>query len=423
MVLFGVLVLIACVGISVVWYNKDGVLFFCNYSRLGAIVWMLALGLYDLMLSSIYQPTLIVNVVSIGVILNFLALGYIMPSDIDKVSDIFTNISDEKRKLFAYIGIAVVMLLGIFSFAINLKSGQLRLFIKNRGISTSLRYSYFLNAMVATSMLFYYLFRVKKKGKLLNFCLFLLSFFLVFSDMSRGPVLFIATGLLIFELCNYVKKKNKKKLRPKTLFIIIVALILFVMIFGSVGQARTTYIFANGTNNQYGMKENMPTGFTWIYIYLSSPLENISYTLTHQKLDFSNYTYFQNLFYPFIKTIANLFGAGKEYAAQLASNTSVYPALQEQYGLNVSTFLSEAYLDFGYVGIIVYLVFYDLVGIIYHKIIMSDRIGNLYKATIIPLLFQISLWSVFANSIFRIAGLWVNIFILLIINHLSRYKC
>lgn len=419
-VFFGVFILIVGFSICVLWYNKDGILFFCNYARLGAIVWLLAIGLYDLCLSKLYNPTLIVNVVSIAIVLNFIGLSYAIPSDIDRVRDIYTNVVADKRKSLSFIIVAIVMILGIVSFIVNLKSGQLRLFLKNKGVYTDLKLSYFLNAMVVTAILFYYLFRTRNKHKLVYLGLCLFSTFLIGANMSRGHILYILTGIGLFELFNYTAKKKRKKISLKLFVIILVAFAAFVIMFGSVGQARTATIFVNGTNSKYEMKYNLPTGLTWIYIYLSSSLENVSYTLSNQILSFSDYSYFQKLFYPFIKFAANLIGKGNAYVTYLGIYNKVQPVLATQYGLNVSTFISDAYSDFGYLGIVVYLFFYDLIGWLNHKIIISHKIKNIYKGIIFSILIQISLWSAFGNSVFAIAGFWVNILIVLLFNNFGR---
>lgn len=423
-VFFGIVILLACFSICVLWYNKDGILFFCNYARLGAILWLLAIGLYDLSLSNIYHPTLIINIVSLAVALNFIGLSYAVPADIDRIRTIYSEMVPDKKKSFSYIALAGVMLLGIISFVVNYKSKQLRLFLVNKGVVTNLRLSYFLNAMVVTAILFYYLFRTckSKKGKLIYLFLCAFSTFLIGANMSRGHILYILTGIGLYELVHFTAKKKRKKISLKLFIIIIVAIVAFIAIFGSVGQARTAKIFVNGTNSMYEMKYNLPTGLTWIYIYLSSSLENISYTLSNQILSFSDYTYFQRLFYPFIKFAANLVGKGNAYVSYLGTFKTIDAVLVKQYGLNVSTFLSDAYADFGYIGIIVYLFFYDLIGWFNHKILVSGKIKNIYKGIIFSIIVQISLWSTFANSVFAIAGFWVNVLIVLLLNYFGRIR-
>lgn len=410
----GILLLVLLVVFIIRWYINDGILFFCNYSRLAVIIWMLGLGLYDLQLSKLYKPNLLINIICILVIINFVFCCNFFPNDINKIYKIFGNAGNENERKYTE-KVYLTLLLGVFSFVVNLRQGRLRWFSNNRAANTDITLSYFLNMMVPVSLFFYYRFRRSKgKIKVLFLLLTFSSIFLIFCNMSRGPIVYWLFGVVIFEIVNYCKKNKTRKITIKLFLFLLIMLIFGIWGFGYIGELRTASIYLNGTNAHYEMKANLPVGITWIYIYISSPLENLRYILSNETLN--SIQFGNNLFYPAIKLIANLLGVQAEYTSWLKSSNSIYPYLKEVYGLNVSSFIADAYKDFGFIGIIVYLLCYDLIAFIIYKIIHNKEISDTSKAIIIPIVFQIAIWSIFANSAFRIAIVWVDIFVVLIWN-------
>ena len=77
---------------------------------------------------------------------------------------------------------------------------------------------------------------------------------------------------------------------------------------GYIGDLRLKYVLENiyfkTLKDLYLMKYDLPNWFIWIYIYITSPLENARYAIENITLE--KYTMFNQLFYPFIKFIANL---------------------------------------------------------------------------------------------------------------------
>ena len=418
----GTIIIFALIAIIISWYSKDGILFFCNYSRMAVIIWMLGLGLYDLALSKIYHPSFSINFVCIIIILNFILLCFIIPSDINKIYEIFSSIKKPKSKSYKR-GVYIVLILGIISFVVNYKSGNLRYFNVNKAAVTDIKLSYFLNMMVPVSLYFYYLFRTNNinNGKIKYLVLCVVSLFLIFCNFSRGPIQYWITGFLFFELANYSSRRHTKRLTTKQLIFIVVILIVGIWGFGYIGDVRTKSIYLGGTNRHYLMKnEDMPSGFTWVYIYLTSPLENAKYLIDNWYK--FNLTLGNNLCYPIIKLLANLLGMGNQYSQWLSNTNSNFGYLWNLYGLNVCSFIKDACYDFGIIGIFIYLLFYDSFALLLHKIIRSSKISDISKSIIIPIFLQITIWSIFDDSVFRIAIIWVDIICVIVWENLQHIK-
>lgn len=336
------------------------------------------------------------------------------------VADIYTNIVKTE---FSYKALAIGTFgLGIFSFIVNLVGEKLRFFMSNTAVKGSIQLSYFLNLQVVVSMFFYFYARIcdKKIQKIRCLAISGVSLFLIFCNMARGPLLFWATGVLIFEACRYVKSTNKKYLTVKQMMVLIILVVIFIYVFGAIGDFRTVSIYKGGASAHYSTPDNWPSGFTWIYVYLTSPLENMRYILDNENV--GRYAFFNLLLYPVIKVGANLIGMGTEYVNFIQGFSDVYPYLKPKYGLNVSTFMADAYADLNYLGILVYIICYDIVAYITHRILVSKKIKTMSKALIFPIIIQVAIWSIFSNSVLRIAIVWVDIFFVLLWDKISHYK-
>lgn len=419
MVFFGVVILAFLLVLIIYWYTKNGALFFANYSRIGTIIWLLGLGLYDLQLTELYKPSISINIIGLLIAFNFLILASILPDDIERVYDCCHSIKLLDKASFKF-PVYIAILLGIFSFAVNLQQGKLRFFSANKGIGNEISFSYFLNLMVPVSLIFYIYFRNEtiKRKKILYLIMMFFSLFLIFTNMSRGPIQFWIFGVLIYEIGNYCVRKNKKWFSTKQLIVIFAVVVVGVWGFGIIGDIRTKNFFLGGANAHYLMKKDYPVGFTWLYIYISSPLENARYMLQSEvpkALTFGN-----NLFYPIIKAIAGIIGQGDSYSDWMSTHNTIYPYLKNIYGLNVSSFIADAYNDFNIFGIFIYLLFYDVIAILVHKILNNKSITKFARLIMVVFMLQIPLWSIFDDSVFRIIIVWIDMFFVFLVQWLGR---
>ena len=156
------------------------------------------------------------------------------------------------------------------------------------------------------------------------------------------------------------------------------------------------------------MKVNLSNTLIWIYIYITSPLENARYAI--ENITLKKYTMFNQLFYPLIKFIANLFGKGNIYKEYVVSNKTYYPYLDNVCGLNVSSFIYTAFEELNIIGFLVYLVMYLLISFISIKILNNKNINVDDKIILYSNIVQILLWSIFVNS-FAIGTNLLNIII------------
>lgn len=412
--IYGFCLIIALFFYSIIMFKRESIFFLFNYARLGFFVWTLGLGLYNLKLSNLYTPDLMVNFIGTIVIINFILLNIFLPIKSRTIIRIFDNIKLPKEGFL--FSLYFTFFLGVLSFVKNLNAGLLRFFISNKGIRADISLSYFFHSLVVVSICFYILGREEKKiyKKIWYFILFLISSFLEFTNLARGPLVFIGIGILFYELYKYIIKRKTIKFKIKQIVLIIILAFIAVWAFGAIGDSRTKNMFGTTATNYYKMTKNFPSGFTWIYIYLTSPLENLRYSLSNCIID--NYSFFNQLLYPIIKFIANLIGRGDAYREFVNSFDSMNPYLWDLVGLNMSTFITSAFLDAGFLGLFIYLIAYDLIAYFLNKIIVSKNINSISKIIIIPLILQIPVWSIFTNSILGVTSIWSDLFFILFWN-------
>ena len=408
----GVTILGILIIILINWYSKDGILCLFSFSRLGVLMWMLSLGLYDLQLSKLYNPTIWLNIICGIVILNFLFYSMKYKNDIKKMRESFQLIKKPNR--IYMLCLIFTFLLCIFAFYSNYKSGFLRGFLEYKGVADSISYSYFFMAGAPVAVAFYVLLRSEKirYKKSIYLLLCVTSVFIVASNLSRGPLFLICFGVVYYETYRYTSKIGNLKLKNKQLLCLILGGIAFIFIFGYLGDARTSVLFGESAAQHYKMSEKMPSGLVWIYIYITSPLENVRYILQDVKLE--GFCWLNNLFYPVVKFLANLVGLGENYRTFANNLPHTVPYLWPKYGLNVGTFILDAYEDLGYIGFLVYLMFYNLIARLSHSIVASSKLDGLTKILMIPFLFQLSIWSIFENSIFGVTAVWTDLFFIYI---------
>lgn len=415
---YGILLLVFLISYCAICIKNEGVLFLFNYARLGFVIWILGLGLYNLSLSSLYHPDLLINIAGTAVILNFALLMKLLPNESGKLIEICRSIKRPKRGFL--VALYFSLALGIVAFLKNYNAGLLRFFISNKGMRADISLSYFFHMLVVVSIGFYILFREekRKRKKIWYFIICVLSIFLEYTNLARGPLVFWAVGILFYEIFRFVIKRGSYKITAKQTLVFIFLSAVIVFLFGVIGDVRTSEIFGTTASSYYRMPDNFPSGFTWIYVYITSPLENLRYSLSNDVV--TEYAFFNKLFYPIIKFIANIIGQGSNYANYVNSLNSVSPYLWSTVGLNMSTFMASAYLDAHIIGIIVYLIIYDFIGVFYHKIVLNKKINNISKIIILPLLLQIPVWSIFTNSILGVTSIWSDIVFVLIWNFGNR---
>jgi oligosaccharide repeat unit polymerase len=191
-------------------------------------------------------------------------------------------------------------------------------------------------------------------------------------------LIFITVGIIEF-----YKSKNKAKF----LIFALILFSLFVFGFSYLGTLRIGDALTNTIQNYYGM-DGYPLSFTWFYIYLTSPLENFSYTIMNQEVEY--YTYGLRLFYVFFQVPFRLAG---ENLSHVVDAKTLYPYLSDVAGLTVSTFMKSAFQDFGVIGPFIYVLVLCL--FIYASLYMATY--SPFAILFLALNFNMVIWMVFVN--------------------------
>lgn len=401
--------------------RKYGILAFLDLSKISFILWLGAYGLYNLRISSILHPNLIINIVGLVIIANFYVLS-LCTNNINEIKKLGEGIIFEKISgtysalIFCLTGI------GFLSFYKTYNTYGFPLLRNNKLMRTELVYGYFFYTLCVSAI--YWFYRIIKKHKVFN-SIVLLAFTIGMMTflLNRGLLFFALCGIMILIVLVYYGK-TKRKYFSRTIFLALLSILgIGVYFFGKFGDMRFEYVQNTVYHMRfvqlYGLSADFPSGIGQIYMYLVSPLDNMADILQNQPLDFHKYNWFCNLFYPFIKVFANLFGLGNEFRDYFGTLNDITPYLQEVAGLNAMSFMADAYNDFGILGIFVYVFLYDVIFVC-SKYMLNLRMGSISKIIIYSLMMQIALWSVFTDSVFRLATLWVDIFIVFIIDKISR---
>lgn len=400
------------------WYQKDGILFILDLNRVAIFIWGFGTGLYDLGLSDLYHPTLLINVVAALIVGVFFFIEMVNQSDSLLLMDCFAELRIPNNVIYWFF-FAVVAGLAFLAFKTNADAGQLRGLSDNPGMQVNFEGGYLYRLTVPVAICFYIIGRyfASRPLKLFAMLLFVLFVYLTACDLSRGPIVWILTGCLLFELLWYVKRTGKTRVSGKTLILIIAVLFATVFSFDYFGSIRISTLFSS-VSTQYQMNVDIPDGFTWVYIYISSPLENARYAL--ENITVSAPSLGARLFYPFIKLASNFVGLDAPFTAWLSSSNSVYAYMATDPGLTVGSFILDAYQDFSFLGVIIYPVFYGLVSFLAKAMLSWQRLSSLTKLVVYSLAIQCPLWSIFDNTVFS-GPLWVCAFVMILIDLLTSF--
>lgn len=237
----------------------------------------------------------------------------------------------------------------------------------------------FLVYQMATS---YYLMRIScgSKRKLKYLSMFIIAGGLLYLNLNRGVYTFPLLLILLYESI---------RSRKNFLVIMITSIIGFITYFAYIGNLRVAFVMENvyktTISDFYGMS-GYPSWFTWLYIYLTSPLENFNNMLMQQTV--SHHTFGLQVLFPFFQIIFKLFSYDlQDYTAQ------IFPYLAIYSGLTVSSFQQAALVDFGIIGPFVYIVIFAVFINITLRIANKSVFGLFHYAMGLNIL----MWGIFVN--------------------------
>lgn len=422
--LIGILELLFVVFFLFGSYKKSSLITLADCIKLIFILWLTNIALYNLRLSKLYNPSWQINLIVIIIALIFYVLSRKISLEKTDVELSIRDMEEDKNSYNIYCIISTcIFIVSMAVFLYNIKKYGLAILAENKINKQRFDHyaGYIIYLLVLVAQIKYILFRIKKN--IWELLLFALSLGALILTLNRGPLMYIAVTIYLFELFNLVRIKDKinKKLLYAIYALLIGGVILAITAFGYIGDMRMEYVLENvykrTINEHYQMSEYIPSGLLWVYVYLTSPLENASYSIINQSYDL---TFFNNLFYPFIKLFNNLIGNGEGYKNWLQSVRGFSPYLEKKVGLNVSSFIPEAMQDLGYIGVIVYIAIF--LALAYFSLVLVKKkikISSLGAITIYSNVISILAWSVFVNSL-KIPMLVINIMMILFIEVLTK---
>lgn len=412
--------LILFVFLMTKFMKKQGLIVFVDPPKIMFILWILALILYDFKLSTYYNPTLLINVVVILIWGSFLILSKFIRINKEDIYKLFIDFEGKKlyKRYFKVSNVIFGAALVFFIYSVY-KYGFAIAQSNKIGKQGMDHYSaYIVYMLVLAAEIKYILFRNYKKPA--DLVILILSTVILLLTLNRGPLVFLVTTIALYEVFNFINIKEHLDIKTqyKIYGSFVLVLILTIVFFGYIGNLRMdyvlNYVYHKSLQDFYGMSSLIPSGFLWVYIYLTSPLENMAYSLSNQQVQ---YTYFNSLFYPFIKLFANIFGKGEAYKQWFVLRGTYTPYLYDKIGLNAPSFIGDAFGDLGFVGFAVYLGIYIAIAYFAAKLIKkSVKLSSICKIIIYTNIVSILLWSVFVNS-FKIPILILNIIVLLLIEY------
>ncbi|TKC03495.1 O-antigen polymerase [Pedobacter cryotolerans] len=265
----------------------------------------------------------------------------------------------------------------------------------NLGIPSIRGFQYTLYLFTFTVFVYLLKFHKFKNWKIKIAILILLPFLM----LARG--LLIYTILQIFYIYIYDKKISFNQIRNIAIFSIIL-----ILIFGVIGDIRGEY--ANPfapliTDNPGNPLNNLPSGFTWIYIYITANFNNILLTIgTFQP----SYT-FIDIFYNLVPGFLKQFFTSSDKASPLITDAS----------LNVASFYAGYVTSFGVVGGIFGGIILQTAGTYYYFKAKTLNIGYLVAYAII---FTCIFLSVFFDAFMTVSSFFGIILSVILANRLKN---
>ena len=196
--------------------------------------------------------------------------------------------------------------------------------------------------------------------------------------MSRATLLWALVQILCIHLIF-------TKVTLKRLFVISILMVFFVISFGIVGDNRSENNGVRFTDSfvserHASLAQNLPTGFVWVYLYATTPINNLVYNSSIEPTyDFSHS--FRSLIPSFVRD--KIFDSDNRAL-------SLY-----QEGFNVSSYFANYLGDFGHIGANIFVGILQLVVVVIYFMMKTMKIGSILAYTAI---FYAVLTSVFFDN-------------------------
>jgi oligosaccharide repeat unit polymerase len=210
--------------------------------------------------------------------------------------------------------------------------------------------------------------------------------------LALYPILMLSRSLMMYALFQiFCTTLFWEKIKFRHVMSISALLISTILLFGLIGDVRGSnenpfaYLIAS---NYADLMSELPTGFTWVYIYLTANFNNIMTTYGTYDLSYS----FGEIFYNIVP------GALKDYIFDATSSNASVLITDEN--LNVASFYASYVSSFGVVGAILGGALLQFISTLFYFLARSGNVGYLIGYSI---LFSCLIISVFFDALMTIS--------------------
>jgi oligosaccharide repeat unit polymerase len=228
------------------------------------------------------------------------------------------------------------------------------------------------------------------------------------------PILVMSRAVLLWVLVEiFCMFLLMRKIRIMTILKILVVFLFVIVLFGYLGDNRSEAVSNNNFTSNFVNTEYMevanrlPSGFVWIYLYVTTPINNIVWSINDIQPTYNFEHTLISLVPSFIRDNMQFF--------QASSNRGV--ALYEE-AFNVSSYFANFLNDFGLIGSVFFIA---LLQIFIVKTFFSAKFGKFGSMIAYAAIFNAVFMSVFYDFFFSL----VTVFQLLLgamINYLLYTK-
>ena len=263
-----------------------------------------------------------------------------------------------------------------------------------------------LNACYFTITVSYYILYLQtKKKKHLYKMLLLLTWPLLV--MARAVLLWV----LIEILCSYLLMRQ---INLKRIFGLFLAVLLIVFVFGAIGDNRGEVTETKFTDNfikdEYKNSISaLPSGFIWVYLYATTPLNNIVLNIEHIEPSYN----FQNTLITLLPSVVR-----DNMTFSASNNNNAYGFALYEEAFNVSSYFKGFLNDFGIPGTIILAAFVQMISIFLFFSAKSSKLGGIIAYTA---MFNALMMSCFYDFFFSLVTVF-QILLGLLINYLLYTK-
>lgn len=256
-----------------------------------------------------------------------------------------------------------------------------------------------LNALFYTFLSGYFiLYNLTKKKEYLFFAFIFLLWPILL--MSRASLLWAISEILCIHLL--FNKITFKKISKIILYVL-----LFIYLFGVLGDARigedSTFKASNFINTKYESYEKyIPSGFIWVYLYATTPINNLVSQTEQINPSYNFRSTTEGLIPSFIRT--KIYSEDEKYGFEL-----------EDSAFNVSSYFTNYLNDFGINGSILFVSILMILILLIYNNCTSGKIGSIIAYSAV---FYAILTSIFFNNflslvtVFQvILGYYINNFL------------